>query len=663
MFRVPSILLCAIMFLAMNSKAHAEPNIMFIIDASGSMKEKIDGETRMSVAKEVMNRTLKDLPKDANLGLLAYGHRKAKDCTDIELIAPLGSETADTVGKTIQGFNAKGETPIAESMTKAAKSFKAFKGQQNSIILVTDGLEECKGDPCAAAKELKDAGLDIKVNIVGFTLGDEDAKKLKCVTETTGGQYYSAANASDLTKAMQEVQKQAQETVIVDEAKKPSFDGNLLASENGGKLEYAPNKNWQHLTGDLKKMDGAAYTGEGVWSFKDGKAATFDQIEVLVPKAYNYNLKDFEILASDSLNEPYRSLGEFSVKNVKMMPEGWQGFKFPETTAHFVKIIFKNGQNGHVNGNALKLMGSIVEDSETIKKPEPSNGIDLLAQKNGGTLVSGANDQWALINGKPDNFKGPTYSGEGIWSFKDRKSATFDRAKIMVSRTYDYNLKDFEILASDNAEGPFKSLGEFSLGNFVVMPDGWQTFTFPETTAHFIKFNFINGQNGHISGHPIQVIGTINEESESAPAPFEPSGEDLIAQSNGGSLLYGQNDEWNKLNSSNGERATVRVGEGVWSFKDEMAATINAVQILVPKKNQYNLKDFEILVGNDGPTGDFRSLGQFTVSNTKAHPDGWQTFQLPETDAKFVKLVTKNDQGGGYIAMYGFKVYGTLESE
>lgn len=663
MFRILTILSCTFLLFTFTSKAQAEPNIMFIIDASGSMKEKIDGEMRMSVAKQVMAETLKDLPENANLGLLAYGHRKAKDCTDIELIAPLGSETAETIGKTIQGFNAKGETPIAESMTKAAKSFKAFKGQQNSIVLVTDGLEECQGNPCAAAQELKNAGLDIKVNIVGFTLGDEDAEKLKCVTETTGGKYYSAANASDLTTAMQEVQKQAQETVIVDEAKEPSFDGNLLAPENGGKLEYAPNANWQHLTSDINKMDGAAYTGEGVWSFKDGKAATFSQIEVLVPKAFNYNLKDFEVLASDSLSGPYRSLGEFSVKNVKMMPEGWQGFKFPETTAHFVKVIFKNGQNGYVAGNALKLMGSIVEDSESVKKAEPSDGIDILAQKNGGTLVSGPNAQWALINGKPQNFKGATYGGEGIWSFKDRKEATFDRAKIKVDKSFKYNLKDFEILASDSVDGPYRSLGEFTLANHVVMPDGWQTFVFPETTARFIKFNFINGQDGYISGHPIQVVGTINEESEPAPEAFKPSGQDLIAQSNGGSLLYGQNDDWSKLNTSNGERATVRVGEGVWSFKDEATATLSAVQVLVPKADKYNLKNFEILAGNDGPTGDFRSLGQFSVSNTKVQPDGWQTFQLPETDAKFVKLKTISDQGGGYISMYGMRVFGTPKVE
>ena len=637
--------------------ASADTNVLFIVDASGSMKEKIDGKTRMDVAKKVMIDTLASMPKEANLGLLVYGHRKAKDCSDIELIAPLGGEDAKSIGKTIKSLNAKGETPIADSLRKAAKSFKAFKGQTNSILLVTDGLEECKGDPCAAAKELKDAGLDVAVNVVGFTIGAEDAKKLHCVTEITGGKYYSAANATDLADALHDVQKSVQETVVVQEAKNNGFDGNLLAEHNGATLEYAPSDNWQTL--NKKKVTRPTYGGEAVWSFKDGKAATFNQIEVLVEKEDAYNLKDFEVLAGDALNGRFRSLGEFTVQNMKMMPEGWQGFKFPETTAHYVKVVFKTGQNGYVGGNALKLKGTIVEDSESIKKPAPSNGIDILSQKNGGTLISAPNDSWKGLNGKPKDFIRPTYSGSGIWSFKDGRSATFDRIGVLIEKDDKYNVKEFEVLAGDTLTGDYKSLGEFSAADHKVMPDGWQVFTFPETTAKFVKVKFISGQNGYVGGNPLKIIGTIDENSAPAEKAAATTGKNLIARANGGSLLMGTNDEWGSMNDGAADSVALYPGEGIWAFKDEKPALIEAVGVLLPAQNKYNIKDFEVLVGDDGPTGDFRSVGTFSTQNMKVMPEGWQMFSFPKTEAKYIKIKAINAHDG-YIRAHEFSVIGTF---
>ena len=211
--------------------AHADTNIMFIVDASGSMKEKVDDQTRMDAAKEVLAKTLNNMPETANLGLMVYGHRKAKDCSDIELVSPLGGDNAATLQKTISELVAKGETPIADSIKQAAKSFSAFKGQDNKIILVTDGLEECKGDPCAAAKEVKSTGLDVAVDVVGFTLGDEEAKAVQCITEATGGKYYGAADVEALTTALQEAAAPEPEPAPVSTTVfEDNFDGTELAA-------------------------------------------------------------------------------------------------------------------------------------------------------------------------------------------------------------------------------------------------------------------------------------------------------------------------------------------------------------------------------------------------------------------------------------------------
>jgi len=73
------------------------------------MKKKIDtGEARMTVAKRAMAQALKDMPADVRVGLLLYGHRKAKDCTDIELTSPIGADDAAAIAKRITRAEAQG---------------------------------------------------------------------------------------------------------------------------------------------------------------------------------------------------------------------------------------------------------------------------------------------------------------------------------------------------------------------------------------------------------------------------------------------------------------------------------------------------------------------------------------------------------------------------
>jgi Ca-activated chloride channel homolog len=145
--------------------AHAQDNVLFIFDASGSMKQRAGAESRVATAKKAMDAALKEVPEGTRLGLLMFGHRRANDCTDLELVSPIGADDAAAINRRIQSVDAKGETPIAESLRQAARSFAALKGQNNSIVLVTDGIEECKGDPCAAAREIKASGLDIKAHV------------------------------------------------------------------------------------------------------------------------------------------------------------------------------------------------------------------------------------------------------------------------------------------------------------------------------------------------------------------------------------------------------------------------------------------------------------------------------------------------------------------
>ena len=187
--------------------AAAQNNVMFIFDASGSMKRSAGSETRIVAAKRAFSETLAAMPAGVRTGLIAYGHRKAKDCSDIEVVSPIGADQPSAQARMVQGFEAIGETPIAAAIERAGQTMSAFRGQSNSIVLITDGIEECRGDPCAAAAALGKLGIDVKVHVVGFALGAGESSKLQCVVEQTGGKYFDATDVASLRRTLAEVRE------------------------------------------------------------------------------------------------------------------------------------------------------------------------------------------------------------------------------------------------------------------------------------------------------------------------------------------------------------------------------------------------------------------------------------------------------------------------
>lgn len=70
-------------------------------------------------------------------------------------------------------------------------------------MLVSDGLESCGGDPCDAVRAARQSGVDFRLHVVGFDLGDADPAQLQCMADAGGGEFYTAANADELTGALE----------------------------------------------------------------------------------------------------------------------------------------------------------------------------------------------------------------------------------------------------------------------------------------------------------------------------------------------------------------------------------------------------------------------------------------------------------------------------
>lgn len=219
---------------------------IIVLDASGSMWGQIGGKPKLEIARETLRTVLKSIPADMELGLIAYGHREKGSCEDIELVVPPATGTAATIIDAAEKMRFLGKTPLTAAVRQAAESLR-FTEEKSTVILITDGLETCNADPCALATELEQ-GVDFTAHVVGFGLSEEEGRQVACLAENTGGKYLPAADAGQLTDALEQV-VQAEPAPAPQPAPEPAPDFNFAPSatmsEGGPELGRDDNLVWE----------------------------------------------------------------------------------------------------------------------------------------------------------------------------------------------------------------------------------------------------------------------------------------------------------------------------------------------------------------------------------------------------------------------------------
>ena len=184
------------------------PSTSVIIDASGSMlAPDAGGQTRMDAAKQATEGLLNDLPKEQRLSLLTYGtqtgsgdEEKAAGCQDVTTLVPMGGNRAEMVSK-VKGLNPRGYTPIGKSLLQAEKELPGQGARQ--IVLVSDGIDTCAPPPvCEVAKQIRQRGVDIVLNVIGLNGDDQARSELQCVAKEGGGSYADAKDAASLKEQL-----------------------------------------------------------------------------------------------------------------------------------------------------------------------------------------------------------------------------------------------------------------------------------------------------------------------------------------------------------------------------------------------------------------------------------------------------------------------------
>ena len=186
--------------LSLNDRA-----VEIVVDASRSMWGRMHGEPKMSVAKQILEDVSYWFPEDLDLALRAYGHTspsESSNCADSALLVPFAAQNREYIRQAISTLKPTGQTPIAFALNQAAADFGSLDTDR-AVVLVTDGIESCNGDPAQAARELREQG--IMVHLIGFGMAnaaDEDAASLQAIANASGGRYVTAGSAEELKDAL-----------------------------------------------------------------------------------------------------------------------------------------------------------------------------------------------------------------------------------------------------------------------------------------------------------------------------------------------------------------------------------------------------------------------------------------------------------------------------
>jgi len=201
--------------------------IEFVMDYSGSMANWI------TVAKRSMASIVSQIPSSVKVGFRVFGHdnygnnprsstvqdikkivKKGNKmsvvtvksylgntsgvCTATTQVAPIVSANASSLLNGMNSVDIGGATPLVYALDRTvAQDFANLDmTTPKKIVLITDGGENCGGDPCEFARRLMTKRSDVHIDVV---LVSSYSRNLTCLSNTTGGHFYNINNLSDFT--------------------------------------------------------------------------------------------------------------------------------------------------------------------------------------------------------------------------------------------------------------------------------------------------------------------------------------------------------------------------------------------------------------------------------------------------------------------------------
>lgn len=218
-----------------NNQVNSNPVgiIEFVMDYSGSMSNWVE------VAKHSMSAIVAQLNPDTKVGFRVFGHnyhginpfnvantvqevkKIVKDgnkfkvvtekgclgstsgaCSATQMVSPIVTLNVNSLINGMNSVSLGGATPLVFALNQTVnQDFSTLdKFTSKKIILITDGYENCGGNPCEFASRLMKKRSDIHIDVV--LVGSGGNSNLSCLADTTGGHMYNVVNLADFSNAV-----------------------------------------------------------------------------------------------------------------------------------------------------------------------------------------------------------------------------------------------------------------------------------------------------------------------------------------------------------------------------------------------------------------------------------------------------------------------------
>lgn len=213
----------------------ASPKVELVLDVSGSMRTRdIDGQSRMTAAKQAFNEVLDAVPEQVQLGIRTLGADYPGDdrkvgCKDTKQLYPVGPLDRTEAKTAVATLAPTGWTPIGPALLGAADDLEGGDSTRR-IVLISDGEDTCGPlDPCEVARDIAARGIHLVIDTLGLVPNAKIRQQLTCIAEATGGTYTAVQHTDELSGRVKQLVDRAAEPVVTP-----------VATEGAGSCTGAP---------------------------------------------------------------------------------------------------------------------------------------------------------------------------------------------------------------------------------------------------------------------------------------------------------------------------------------------------------------------------------------------------------------------------------------
>jgi von Willebrand factor type A domain len=178
-------------------KPHEAPEMVLVVDGSGSMSDPIAGApTRLDAAKRSISELVDGLPGDVDVGLIEFS-----DCDRVNRDRFYRASERSQLKQRVNGLLPREGTPLGLSVERAGRIISSRR--PGVIVVVSDGTDSCFGDPCGAAQRIAAKKPNVRVNVIDIS-GSSGNPTARCMAEATRGRVFQPNSVGEMEVMVQQ---------------------------------------------------------------------------------------------------------------------------------------------------------------------------------------------------------------------------------------------------------------------------------------------------------------------------------------------------------------------------------------------------------------------------------------------------------------------------